>query len=94
MIADDHPIAGELGAFDLADHVPDDAALIILHGDQVNLDAALPFSQSEVIAEAQPALPALRHTGSLQGLQDGRGIVVADGDGDDAGLAAVRRNAR
>ena len=85
MIADDDPVVGILGAFDPADHVPDDAALVVLLRDEVNAHAAGP----DVIAEGQRALPALRHTGAFERLQDGRGVVIADGDGDDVRLVAV-----
>ncbi len=44
---------------------------------------------TEVIAEGQRALPALRHAGAFEGLQNRRGIVVADGNGDDVRLIAV-----
>ena len=84
VIAGDDPIVGVLRAFDFSDHVPDDAALVVLLGDEVDLYAA----GAEVIAEGQRALPALRHAGAFERLQDGRGIVIADGDGDDAGLVA------
>jgi hypothetical protein len=84
VIAGDHPLIGILRALCLADHIPDDAALVVLPGDQVHLHAA----RSEVIVEGQRALPALRHARSFEGLQNGRNIVIAEGDGDDEGLVA------
>ena len=44
-----------------------------------------------MIAEGQRTLPALRHARPFQCLQNGRCIVIADGDGDDVRLVAVRR---
>ena len=87
VIAADDPLVGILRALDLADHVPDDAALVVLLRDEVNFHAAGP----EVIAEGQRALPALRHAGAFESLQNRRGIVIADGDGDDVRLVALGR---
>jgi hypothetical protein len=84
VIADDDPVVGVLDAFDLSNYVPDDAALIVLLRDQVDLHAARP----QVIAEGQRALPAQGHARAFEGLENGRGIVIAEGDGDDVGLVA------
>jgi hypothetical protein len=55
----------------------------------VNLYRARPIGLAQVVAEGQSALPALRHARSLERLQDRRRVVVADGDGDNAGLVAI-----
>ncbi len=66
MIADDDPGVGILRALDFADHVPDDAALVVLLRDEVDFHSA----GTQVIAERQRALPALRHSGAFERLQD------------------------
>ena len=95
VIAHNNPIVGVLGAWNLPDDVPDDAALIILPGDEVNLHAGFaiePAGLPYVIAEGQRALPALGHARPCEGLKNRLGIGVADGDGDDMGLVAFRRD--
>src|ERR1700740_3197346 len=82
MIADDNPVVGIIAALDFADYVPDGAALIVLLRYQMHANAA----GSKVVAEGKRALPALRHTWALEGLQDGRGVVIAEGNGDDVRL--------
>src|ERR1035441_4022981 len=94
VIAPHHPLVGVLRSFELADDIPNDAALEVLHGDQVDLHAALSSKLSEVVAEGQGALPLLRHTGAAEGLQDRRGVVVAEGNRDNVRLVAVGRYAR
>ena len=90
MIADDDPVVGVLRAFDLADDIPDGAPLVVLLRDEVHAHSA----GAEVIAEGQRALPSLRHAGAFQRLQDGRRIVIADGDGDDVRLVALTPGGR
>ena len=77
--------SGSCEPCDFSDDIPDDAALVILLGDEVDFHAA----GTEVIAERQRALPALRHAGPGERLEDGRGIVIAEGNGDDARLVAI-----
>ena len=84
MIAIDHPLIGVVRTFDLSNHVPNNPALIVLLRNQVHLHPG----RSQVITKRQRALPALRNSRPLKVLEDRRGIVVADGDGDDAGLIA------
>ena len=73
---------------DFADDVPDGAALVVLLGDEMHVHAA----GADVIAEGSaPCQPAARR--GLERLQDGRGIVIAEGDGDDVRLIAVGRDA-
>ena len=45
---------------------------------------------ADVIAKGQRALPPLRSAGAFERLKDGRGIVIADGDGDDVRLVPFR----
>ena len=62
MIADDDPVVGIHRAGDFSDDVPDDAALIVLLGDEVCFNGALSVNRApdlaQVIAEGQGALPA------------------------------------
>ncbi len=90
MVADDDPVFGVVGAFHFANHVPDNASLVVLVGDEMDFYAV----GANVIAEGQRALPTLRRTAAFQGLQNGCGIVVADGDGDNVRLVAVGWDAR
>ena len=85
MIAHDDRGIGILRALDFADHIPDDAALVVLLRYEVDFYAA----GTQVIPKGQRALPALRYAGAFEGLQDRRGVVVADRDGDDVRLIAI-----
>ena len=89
VVAHHHPLARIFRTLDLADYIPDDPALVILLRNQVNLHAA----GAEMIAEGKRTLPALRHARPLQSLQNGCGIVVADGDGDDLRLVSAAGDA-
>src|ERR1700690_1635976 len=85
VIADDDPCVRVLRAFDFSDDIPDDAALVILLGDEVNFHSG----GTEVIAKRQRTLPALRRARPFKRLQNRRGIVRAEWNGDDARLIAV-----
>ena len=59
MIADDDPVVGILGAFDFSDDVPDDAALIVLLRDEMDLtDAAAGLRGGSGRAERPASLAA------------------------------------
>ena len=77
MVACNDPLVGELRAFDLADYVPDDAALVVLPRDKVDAHPARP----DVVAEGKSALPSLGHACAGEGFEDGGGVAVAEGNG-------------
>ena len=85
MIAEDDGCTGILRALDFPDDIPDDAALVVLLRDEVDFYAA----GTEVIAERERALPGLRNARAGERLEDGRGVVRAERNGDDARLDAV-----
>src|ERR1039458_10191972 len=85
VIAEDDRCAGILRALDFPDDIPDDAALVVLLGDEVDFYAA----GAEVIAERQCALPGLRNPRPCEGLENGCGIVEAERNRDDARLDAI-----
>jgi hypothetical protein len=85
VIAGDDPVVGPGRAFDFSDDVPDDAALIVLLGDEVDAYAA---GESRCDSGRAERLASLGHAWAFERFQDGRGIVIADGDGDDVGLVA------
>ena len=90
MVARDDPLIGKLGAFHFAGDIPNGAQLVILLRNEVDANASGP----EVIAERKRALPALRYARSSEGLEDGRRITIAKGDGDDMRLIVVAGDTR
>ena len=88
----DRWLAGDYQGLHFADDVPDDAPLIILLRNEMDLHPARP----EVIAERQRALPSLRHARSLQRFQNRRSVVIADGNRGNVRLVAglLRRRAQ
>ena len=89
MVSGHNPFVGKIAALDFADDVPDGPALVVLLRNEVNLHPAGP----EVVAEGKRTLPALRNAGALEILQNRRDIVIADRDGNNVRLIAVRGNA-
>ncbi len=85
MVAVDHPFIGVLRTADPSNDIPNQPSLVVLLRDQMHAHAAA----AEVIAKGQRALPSLRHARAFQRLQNRRGVVVTDGDGDDVRLVAV-----
>ena len=91
MIADDDPLVGRLGALDFADDVPDGAALVVLLRRRDGRGR-----RRDRCGSGRAARPAsLRGRRAVERLQDGRGVVIAERDGENVGLVALRaRRAR